>query len=124
MVPRCFTSPASAIVIDAPSSLDAALSRHACAITMNYFRSFSTESVKSGKVQTEQMFSGLCFKADALTNLTNQAFSDKDRWSSPKVLESIRRKLGIANGVLNVLVAKVGLQSPGIVALVRQGEAT
>ena len=45
-------------------------------------------------------------------------------WSPPEVLEPTRRQLSVAHGVLDVPVAEVGLQRPGIVALVGQGEAT
>ena len=44
--------------------------------------------------------------------------------SSPKVLEPIGRQFGVANRVLNVAVAQVGLQCPRIVALAGQREAT
>jgi hypothetical protein len=44
--------------------------------------------------------------------------------SAPEVLEPIWPQLGVANRVLDVLVAQVGLQSPGIVALVHQRKAT
>jgi hypothetical protein len=40
--------------------------------------------------------------------------------SAPEVLEPIRRQLGVANRVLDVLVAEVSLHSPCIVAFVRQ----
>jgi len=42
---------------------------------------------------------------------------------APEILEARRRKLGIAHGVLDVLVSKVSLKGTGIVALVGQGEA-
>jgi len=42
---------------------------------------------------------------------------------APEVLEPIRRKLGVANRVLDVLVSQVSLQGSGIVALVGQREA-
>jgi hypothetical protein len=41
---------------------------------------------------------------------------------SPEVLEPRGRQFGVADRVLDVLVAEVSLQGPGIVALVRQGE--
>ena len=41
----------------------------------------------------------------------------------PEILEPRRRQLGIANRVLDILVAEVGLQGPRIVALVGQREA-
>ena len=44
--------------------------------------------------------------------------------STPKVAKAIRRQLGIAHSVLDVLVPKICLQSPRIVALVGQGKAT
>src|SRR6516164_10026716 len=40
----------------------------------------------------------------------------------PKVLEPVWRHIGVPDGVLNVLVAKVVLQGPRIVAIVRQLE--
>jgi hypothetical protein len=43
--------------------------------------------------------------------------------SSPKVLKPSRRQLGVAHGVLDLLVTQVGLQRPGIRPLVRQREA-
>jgi hypothetical protein len=42
---------------------------------------------------------------------------------APKILEPRRRQLGVPDGVLNVLVAEIGLQGPGIVPGVRKGEA-
>jgi hypothetical protein len=42
--------------------------------------------------------------------------------SIPESLEPLRRKLGAAHGVLDILVSEVGLQGSGIVALVRQRE--
>jgi hypothetical protein len=39
---------------------------------------------------------------------------------SPKVPKPIRRHFGIANGVLDVLVAEISLQRPRIDALIRQ----
>jgi hypothetical protein len=36
--------------------------------------------------------------------------------SAPEILEAIRRKLGVAHGVLDVLVAEPSLQRPGVVA--------
>jgi hypothetical protein len=42
--------------------------------------------------------------------------------SAPKILEALRRQLGVADRVLNVAVAQIGLQCPGIVALVGQRE--
>jgi hypothetical protein len=41
----------------------------------------------------------------------------------PEVLEPIRRQLGVAHRVLDVLVAKVCLQRPGVVAGICEGEA-
>jgi hypothetical protein len=43
--------------------------------------------------------------------------------SAPEVFEAIGRHLGVADGVLDVLVAEVGLKGAGIVPLVGQGEA-
>jgi hypothetical protein len=40
----------------------------------------------------------------------------------PKVFETSWRQLGISHGVLNVLVAEVGLKRPRVVALRRQGK--
>jgi len=37
---------------------------------------------------------------------------------STKVLEPIRRQLGVAHGMLDVPVAEIGLQGAGVVALV------
>ena len=42
--------------------------------------------------------------------------------STSEVPESIRAQLRVAYGILNVLVAEVGLQRPGIMTLVRQRE--
>ena len=42
----------------------------------------------------------------------------------PEPFKSIRRKLGIPDGVLNIPVPKVGLQGPSIHAVVRQLETT
>jgi len=39
---------------------------------------------------------------------------------SPKILEPLRRLLGVANRLLNILVAQIRLQSPGIVTPIRQ----
>jgi hypothetical protein len=44
-------------------------------------------------------------------------------WLPPEILEPIRRLLGVAHRMLDILVAEIGLQGPGIVALARQGEA-
>jgi len=44
-------------------------------------------------------------------------------WLLPEVLEPIRGQLGVAHGVLDVLVAEVGLQRPGVVPCIGQGEA-
>ena len=38
----------------------------------------------------------------------------------PEILESVRRQFGVPDGVLNVLVPQVGLQRPGILAVVRE----
>src|SRR5580704_12504664 len=43
--------------------------------------------------------------------------------SAPEVFEPVRRQLGVAHGMLDILVAEIGLQSPRIVALVGQREA-
>jgi hypothetical protein len=42
----------------------------------------------------------------------------------PEVLEPIRRQLGIAHRVLDVLMAQVGLQGSRIMALIGKGEST
>ena len=42
---------------------------------------------------------------------------------APEVAETIRAQLSIANGVLDVAVAEVGLQGPRIMSLVREREA-
>ena len=42
----------------------------------------------------------------------------------PKILETGRRQLGVPHRVLNILVAEICLQSPGVDALVRQRVAT
>src|SRR5215831_6026847 len=47
----------------------------------------------------------------------------RPRHLSPEVLEPIRRQLGIAHGVLNVLVPEPGLQRPRVVAGIGQGVA-
>jgi hypothetical protein len=39
------------------------------------------------------------------------------KFSSPEVLEPIRRQLGVPNGVLNVFVAEPSLQRPGGVGI-------
>ena len=44
----------------------------------------------------------------------------RDRRLSPEVLKSIRRKLGVAHRVLNVLVPEPSLQCPGVLAGVGQ----
>jgi hypothetical protein len=41
----------------------------------------------------------------------------------PEVLESIRHQLGVVHRMLDVLVAEVRLQRPGVVALVGEGKA-
>jgi hypothetical protein len=43
--------------------------------------------------------------------------------SAPEVVEPRRRQLGVAHRVLDVLVAKVCLQRPGVVAGICEGEA-
>src|SRR5262249_25631335 len=43
---------------------------------------------------------------------------------TPEVLEPIRRKFGVAHGVLDVAMAEPGLQRPRVVAGVSQGIAT
>jgi hypothetical protein len=45
------------------------------------------------------------------------------RWSAPEVLETMRRQLGVAHRVLDVLVPEIGLQGAGVVAGVGQGVA-
>src|SRR5262249_54398374 len=42
----------------------------------------------------------------------------------PKVLEPVRRHVGVSNGVLNVLVPEVVLQGPRVMAIVREFEPT
>jgi len=42
----------------------------------------------------------------------------------PEILEPVRRKLGVAHRMLNILVAEPGLQRPGVVPCVGQGIAT
>jgi len=42
----------------------------------------------------------------------------------PKLLESVGRHFGVSDGVLNVLVSKVALQGPGVVAIVGELEPT
>jgi hypothetical protein len=42
---------------------------------------------------------------------------------SPEVSESIQRKLGVADGVLDVLVPKIRLKGAGVVSLVGQDDA-
>src|ERR1700730_18441095 len=42
----------------------------------------------------------------------------------PKVLEPVRRQLGVANGVLDVLVAQVGLQRARVAAIIGELEPT
>jgi hypothetical protein len=44
-------------------------------------------------------------------------------WLSPEVSESVARQLGIANCVLDVPVAEIGLQRAGVVAIIGQLEA-
>jgi len=48
------------------------------------------------------------------------AIRDTQPSLSPKILESRRRQLGIPDGVLNVLVAEIGLQRPRVVASIGQ----
>jgi len=43
--------------------------------------------------------------------------------STPEILEPMRPQLGVAHGVLDVLVTEPGLQRPCVVARVRQGIA-
>src|SRR6516162_5882786 len=43
--------------------------------------------------------------------------------SAPEVFEPRRRQLSVADRVLDVLVAQIGLKGAGIVALVGQGES-
>src|SRR4029450_8773700 len=45
------------------------------------------------------------------------------RWSAPEVLEPMRRKLGVAHRVLNVLVTEIRLQCACVVASIGQGLA-
>ena len=45
------------------------------------------------------------------------------RSSAPEILEPIGGQLGVAYGVLNVPVAKIGLQAARVVPFVGQGEA-
>src|SRR2546428_11101388 len=47
----------------------------------------------------------------------------KGEASAPEVLEPVRCQLGVAHGVLDVLVPKPCLQRPGVVAGVGQGVA-
>jgi hypothetical protein len=42
--------------------------------------------------------------------------------SAPEILEPIRRQLGVAHGMLDILVAEIGLGVPACRALVGQGE--
>ena len=49
-----------------------------------------------------------------------QMFRTVEAIWSPEILEAARRQLGVADGVLNVLVAEVGLQGAGVMAFVRQ----
>jgi hypothetical protein len=44
-------------------------------------------------------------------------------FSTPEVLETIGRQLGVAHCMLDVAVAQVSLQCPGIMPLVGEGEA-
>ena len=46
------------------------------------------------------------------------------RGLAPEILEPVRRKLGVAHGVLDVAMAEPGLQRPRVVAGVGQGIAT
>src|SRR5262249_10937265 len=48
----------------------------------------------------------------------------RDRRLSPEVLKSIRRKFGVAHGVLDVAMPEPGLQRPRVVAGVSQSIAT
>lgn len=48
------------------------------------------------------------------------ACSTSDTSLSPKLLEPARRKLGVPNGMLNVLVAEIGWQRPRVVTVIRQ----
>ena len=54
----------------------------------------------------------------------DQTLSARRIRSSPEVLEPARRQLGVSHRVLDVAVAEVSLQRPGIVALVGQRKAT
>ena len=64
----------------------------------------------------------LCGVANVLRLQSGGSLSSIDT-STPKILEPIRRQLGVAHRVLDILVAEIGLQGSGIVALVRQGKA-
>ena len=46
------------------------------------------------------------------------------RLSAPEALEPIGRQLRVFHSVLDVLVTEIGLQRPGVVTLIGQGEAT
>jgi hypothetical protein len=43
--------------------------------------------------------------------------------SSPEVTEAVEGKLGVANGVLNILVPEIVLQRSGVVAIIGELEA-
>ena len=52
------------------------------------------------------------------------ALFERDHGLPPKILEPARRQLGVSHRVLDVAVAEVSLQRPGIVALVGQRKTT
>src|SRR4029450_9473864 len=53
-----------------------------------------------------------------------RANSESRRGLSPKVLKPIRRQLGVTHRVLDITMAQVSLQSPGVMALVCERKAT
>jgi hypothetical protein len=81
--------------------------------------------VKTGKAQCEHMTSALALTTDihsgmsvrCLTKTRISRARDPVRSSPPKVLETPRRQFGISHGVLNVLVAEIGLKRPRVMPL-------
>src|SRR5690349_4599296 len=65
----------------------------------------------------------LAFAADNASQPRPQARPKLHTNLSPEVLKAVRRKLRVAHCMLDVAMAEISLQSPGIVSLVGQGKA-
>ena len=53
-----------------------------------------------------------------------EAFSAKIVTSTPKILESRRRQFCVADSMLDVFMAEIGLQGPSVVALISKSVAS